>query len=122
MTKLIHNIYGGVMKMTINAKLKKLREANGFNQKNIADFLEVDQSLISKIEKGERTLTSSMINGLSNLFGVPTSYFFEDVDNNNRTVCAFRASDLSQSDMKTISLINRIALNANFMSELLREE
>ena len=60
-------LYRGVINMDINLKLKELREKNGYTQQNIADFLNVDQSLISKIEKGERTFTADMLNSLSSL-------------------------------------------------------
>ena len=40
--------------MEINVRIKELREKNGYTQKNIADFLSVDQSFVSKIENGER--------------------------------------------------------------------
>lgn len=61
--------------MSINGKIKEFRENSGYTQKNIADFLGVDQSMVSKIEKGERSLTSDMLDSLSALFGVPVSSF-----------------------------------------------
>ena len=42
----------------------------GISQVEIANFLGVDQSLISKIEKGERSISSDMLDELSSLFGV----------------------------------------------------
>ena len=38
-------------------RLKELRGRSNFTQMNIADFLGVDQSFISKVEKDERVLT-----------------------------------------------------------------
>ena len=107
--------------MDINLKLKELREKNGYTQQNIADFLNVDQSLISKIEKGERTFTADMLNSLSSLFGVSVQSLQTD-SGFTSTVCAFRASDLTASDLQTISCINKIALNADFMTTLLGEQ
>ncbi len=108
--------------MDFGVRFKNLREQSGFTQKNVADFLNVDQSFISKIENSERSLTSDMINSVSSLFGVPVSAFFNDSsDCVLKTDCAFRASDLSSEDLKTISVIKKIALNANFMTELLGE-
>ena len=107
--------------MQIGIRIKELRECCGFTQRNIADFLNVDQSFISKIEKGERSLTADMIKSISDLFGVETSYFLNDNKDVVKTNCAFRANDLTAEDLETISCINRIALNANFMTELLGE-
>ena len=41
-------------RLSIGNKIKELRTKAGFNQTIIAEYLQVDQSLISKIEKGER--------------------------------------------------------------------
>lgn len=108
--------------MKINEKVKEYREKNGYTQKNIADFLDVDQSFISKAEKGERTFTSDMINRLASLFGIQVSAFLSEKDDLiPSTVCAFRASELTSEDLNTIALINRIAVNANYMEALLGE-
>lgn len=119
MTNALYNILRntkGELDMGINGRIKELRENSGFTQKNIADFLGVDQSLVSKVEKGERSLTSDMLDSLSALFGVPVS----SISNNTAvpsTALAFRASDLTAEDLHTIAFINKIALNANFMTE-----
>ena len=42
----------------IGENIKALRDKMGFSQTSIARFLNVDQSLISKVEKGERTLSA----------------------------------------------------------------
>ena len=54
----------------IGNNIKTLRDGMGFNQSNIARFLNVDQSLISKVEKGERILSADMLEKLASLFGV----------------------------------------------------
>ncbi len=108
--------------MEINVKVKELREKNGYTEKNIADYLDVDQSFVSKAEKGECSFTSDMIDRLASLFGIQVSALLsKDNDNIPSTACAFRASDLSLEDLNTIAFINRIAINANYMAELLGE-
>ena len=49
----------------IGETIKALREGAGYNQQSIATFLKVDQSLISKIEKGERNIASDMLEKLA---------------------------------------------------------
>ena len=49
------------MASIIGNNIKKLRDSMGFNQSTIACFLNVDQSLISKIEKGERSISVDML-------------------------------------------------------------
>ena len=62
----------------IGENAKKARESNGFSQASVADFLSVDQSLISKFEKGERTIQSEMLERLANLYGYTIADFLRD--------------------------------------------
>ncbi len=110
------------MNSTINRigeNIKALREQSGFTQSNIAKYLQVDQSLISKIEKNERPITSDMLEKLSALFGVTTESFNGESIPTNRVLFTLRASEINEDDLETISAINRIAMNLNFMTRLL---
>lgn len=114
---------GGIdMNSTINRigeNIKTLREQSGFTQSNLAKYLQVDQSLISKIEKNERPITSDMLEKLSALFGVTTESFNGETVPANRILFALRASEINEDDLETVSVINRIAMNLNFMTRLL---
>ena len=103
----------------IGENLRILRESAEYNQQSIARFLGVDQSLISKIEKGERSITADMLDKLSSLFGIDIAVLVNEVVESKTLSCAFRCSDLSPDDMEVICIINKIALNSEFMSGLL---
>jgi transcriptional regulator with XRE-family HTH domain len=107
------------MMMRIGENIKILREQSGFTQSNLAKYLNVDQSLISKIEKNERSITSDMLDKLSALFGVSTERLTQESIPENRITFALRASEINENDLESISAINRIALNLNFMTQLL---
>ncbi len=107
--------------MDFGDRFKMLRKQSGFTQKNVSVFMDVDQSFTSKIEKGERSLTSAMINKVSSLFGVPVTAFEAESSCCPKINCAFPLSDLSFEDLQTISVINKIALNANLMTTLVGE-
>ena len=92
----------------------------GFNQSTIARFLNVDQSLISKVAKGERSLSVDMLEKLSCLFGVSINAIESSTIEESTLSVAFRASDLSLEELEAISAINRIALNSEYMEEILK--
>jgi transcriptional regulator with XRE-family HTH domain len=108
------------MEHIICENIKRLRENAGYNQQSIAEFLHVDQSLISKIEKGERSISADMLEKLASLFGVSV------VDLSSKPItktlsCAFRCSELTTNEMEVISSINRIAINSEFMQKIIEE-
>lgn len=106
----------------IGENIKFLREQSGLTQSNLARFLNVDQSLISKIEKNERSVTSDILEKLSTLFGVHVDCFTKELDSSNCISFAFRASEITEEDLETISAINKIALNLKLMTKLLNGE
>jgi len=103
----------------IGETIKALRENAGFNQQSIATFLKVDQSLVSKIEKGERNISSDMLEKLASLFGVSENSIVNSSTTFKPLSCAFRCSDLTVDEMEAICAINKIALNSEFMHKVL---
>ena len=104
----------------IGDNVKTLRDDMGFSQSTIARFLNVAQSLISKVEKGERSLSVDMLEKLACLFGVSINAIESSAIEASTLSVAFRASDLSLEDLEAISAINRIALNSEYMAEILK--
>lgn len=104
----------------LGRKIKALREHSGFTQGYIANFLKVDQSFISMVEKGELALTSDMIEKLESLFLVDLNSF-QEADLSTKplsfTLCT---SEISEEDLEVIASVNRIALNSHHMTKLLK--
>lgn len=103
----------------LGEKLRVVREQAGFTQSAIANYLKVDQSLISKIEKGERTLTSDLLDRLAALFGIHLSSLSDSEPLEKPLSLALRAKDVTNEDLEIIAAINKIALNCSFMTELI---
>jgi len=103
----------------IGENAKRAREACGFSQANVAEFLKVDQSLISKFEKGLRSLHANMLERLASLYGHRLSDFSSKGGIPElRIKVAYRSSGITADDMEAIHDIKRIALNLFYMNEL----
>jgi len=107
--------------VTIGNKIKVLREKAGLSQTHIAQFLGIDQSTVSKCEKGERQFQVDHLERLGNLFGVSLG----DLMNEDLPVAhlqiAFRADGLLVEDLNAIADIQKIAMNLDRMLAILRE-
>lgn len=103
----------------IGKRIEELRTKHGFSQANLATFLGIDQSLVSRIERGERTLNESLLDQLSALFGITVKELTEGTGKTTGICCALRASDINADDMQMICAMNRIVLNAEMLSSLL---
>ncbi len=108
------------MTNTVGENIRILRGKAGFTQSNLAEFLNVDQSFVSKVEKGERSLTAELIEKIAVLFGVTVEQLEDQQVASTRLSYAFRGSDFSASEMNAIYAINKIALNSEFLSVILR--
>lgn len=102
----------------IGIKIKKLRENANLTQKQIAEFLSIDQSLVSKIEKGERSIGSETLSEIATLFCCPISSLISSEDITSTYEIAFRTASIESTDLCALSIINKIALNQFRMDQL----
>jgi transcriptional regulator with XRE-family HTH domain len=103
---------------SLGAKLKKLRERSSITQSQIAEYLKVDQSYVSKLESGQRQISMLQVEKLSHLFGLPVESLLEADVSCEQIPFAMRAKQLEPEDLESIAVINRIALNLKDMQEL----
>lgn len=105
----------------VGEKFKKLRDESGLTQGQIAEYLNVNQSYISRYESNERKLSVDLLEKLSNLFGCSIEYFTSDDCQYNPLPIALRANCITVEDLETVAAINKIALNLRNMEEILKE-
>lgn len=103
----------------IYEKLKMMREKAGLRQGQIADYLGVTQTFISKVETGERNLTVDQLESVVNLYGYSLAAFTDMVEDVRPIQFAFRAQDVSQEDLHIIADIGKLAINSRFMAKVL---
>ena len=101
----------------LGKRLSELRKSFGFTQENVAEYLNVDQSLVSKIEKGERNIDVTSLEALADLYLVSVEDLTRQNDKKKFNV-SFRKDKFNNSDITVIARINRIVLNQRFMDEL----
>lgn len=104
---------------TIGSRIKELRKQAGLTQKSLAEYLGADQSFISKVEKGERALTSVMLDKLAALFGVEVTALYDPTCHIKPLTTALCAKEITAEDLQVLANIHRIAMNCDFMTKLL---
>lgn len=106
----------------VGKRFNELRTRGGFTQSNIAEYLDVDQSYVSKCEKGERQFSVDVLEKAAELFGCTMDYFMNKSCEFEAIPTALRAKSLDVEDLNTIAAMNKIALNLRFMEGLLEGE
>ncbi len=64
----------------IGLRLKELRKQRGVTQLELGEMLGVAFQQIQRYEKGENRLAGSTLWEISQKFGVPITWFFEDLE------------------------------------------
>jgi len=105
----------------VGSRIKRLREGSDIRQNQLATYLNIDQSYLSKVEAGERSISVELLEKLAVLFGQDMSVFYEDAQDIRPVQMALRAREIAQEDLEVLAAINRIALNSRMMSKLLGE-
>ncbi|WP_158005559.1 helix-turn-helix domain-containing protein [Methanosphaera sp. WGK6] len=104
----------------IGVRLKSLREENNFTQKQIADYLDYDQSYIAKLEKGERNLTVYALEELCDLYNCSEDYILEGKGTCVQLKYNFR-KNVKKLNIHTIAKMNKLVRNLDFLSEIAKE-
>ena len=100
----------------MHKKIRKLREDNGYSQKQIADYLEMDQSYVSKIEKGTRNLNEVSFNKLCLLYNCSPDYLLGKSDDYEPPKIAFRSDEAV--DLFAISKMNQVMGYLNLLRKI----
>lgn len=89
---------------------KEIRSTCGFTQDQMATFLGVDRTMITKYEKGERGLGIGTLERACEIFGCNLNVL-RGVEKYKPMTVAYRAKDLTIEDMEAICMVQKIALN-----------
>ena len=111
----------GEMSEMIGKRLKELRKGK-LTQEQLAQYLEVDQTMITKLENGTRSFNSSMIDKLCALFGCTEEYLCGQSEEYLPLNFAFRSNNIQTEDLESIAAINKIVMNIREMNKLMGDE
>lgn len=95
----------------VGKRIKSLRERANLNQKTVGAYLSLDQSMVSKIEKGERKITSDVIEKLARLFCCSPDFIISGDSGDESCTMSFRSKGLTTEDLESLAVVNQIALN-----------
>lgn len=108
-------------RVLISRNLKKLRDASGYNQEDVAIFLGVGRSAYANYEAGEREIPLNLLEKLADLYGCDLYDLYTEDESalEHMLVTAFRVDALSADDMEQVAAFKRIVKNSLKMDMLL---
>ncbi|MCH5257583.1 MAG: helix-turn-helix transcriptional regulator [Lachnospiraceae bacterium] len=104
-----------------NTRLKELRIESKLTQSQLAQYLGVDQNMITGLEDGSESLSISLIEKICNLFGCTDTYLLGEDDTYIPLNFAFRSNGIQTEDLEGIAAINKIAMNLRYMNRMLED-
>jgi len=109
------------MSVEVGERLKKLRENSNYTQKQIADYLGINQGQLSKIENGNRNLNLKLLDKISSLYNCSHEYILLESDEHDIPKVAFRNRE-NFVDLNLVAKMNQILENLKFLRTLDNEE
>lgn len=88
----------------IGDRIKRLREENGYSQTQVADYLGIDQSNLSKIERGERKFKLGLLKKLCLLYNCSQDYILCRSNEYNKNDISFRCD--GKVDLEVVAKVN----------------
>lgn len=103
-------------------RIKELRKESKLTQEQLAQYLQVDQTLVAKLENGSRSMNTTLVEKLCNLYGCSEEYLMGESNDYIPLNFSFRSSGIQSEDLESIASINKIVMNIRFMKEVLGGE
>lgn len=98
---------------TVGSRLKKLRIEHGYSQRQLAEYLEIDQSNLSKIENDKRRLNLTLLDKILYLYNCTPDYLLGKIDKYEKQKIAFKSG--RDMDLEVIAKINQLNYHLNVL-------
>lgn len=100
------------MREIIGKNIAQIRKAQGLTQDNLASYLGLSRVQISHYERGERDISVTELNKLSDLFGVELSELFEeDLKIQDLNIAFAFRNENSATDLEQIASFKKVVMN-----------
>lgn len=107
------------MNRKIGERLKKLRQLNGYTQKQVGDYLKIDQSNLSEIENGQRTIDVTLAREFCLLYNCTQEYLIGRSDKYKKPDINLNKSE--EVDLNAIAKIHGITGYLKLLRRLNKE-
>lgn len=98
---------------SVGSRLKKLREEHGYSQRQLAEYLEIDQSNLSKIENDKRKLNWVLSDKILSLYNCSPEYLLGQTDEYEKSKISFRSA--KDIDLNVISRVNKLSYHLSVL-------
>lgn len=100
-------------------RIKQLRKQYKYTQRQVADFLDISQSLLAKVETGERNLKITKLSKLCALYDCSEEYILYGEGEPPKDL---HISNTKHINLETIMRMNKIIRNLQEMNEIAKKE
>lgn len=104
----------------IGQNLKKLRTENGYSQRQLAEYLEIDQSNLSKIENNKRNLNLTLLDKICYLYNCTHEYILGESDEYEKQEIMFKVGN--DMDLSVIAKVNQLSFHLKTLREFEYDE
>ena len=108
-------------KISVGIRLKQLRKESKITQEQMANYLNVDQSMVTKLYNGTRSLNVTLLDKLCSLFGCSEAYLMGEDDSYIPLNFSFRSNGVQTDDLESIAAVNKIVMNIRFMNKMMED-
>ena len=99
---------------SVGSRLKKLREEHGYSQRQVAEYLEIDQSNLSKIENDKRKLNLVLLDKICYLYNCTPDFLLGKTNVYKNLKISFKSGN--DMDLNVVAKINQL----NYHLDVLR--
>jgi transcriptional regulator with XRE-family HTH domain len=108
----------------LSKNIRALREKLGLTQAQVATYLGVTSSAVNQYENDARKIPTDVVSKIALLFNIEEFELYQENPNQQELLSAFafRANQIEDEDLKSISEFKKIVLNYFHLSEAIVHE